>query len=113
MEGFTVYKCKTKDVNDVLHDSVFRAHPSYCTNSRQVLGVWYDWAIFNINGNDIPCQILLFLKITLKKSANDGNISPTKDNYVLVQMVDEEPKTTMMTTHLLYNMEKLQIVFNW
>ena len=60
MEGFTVYKYKTKDLKDQLHGSIFRVHPSYRTNSGQVSGVWYDWAIFNINGNDIPCQILLF-----------------------------------------------------
>ena len=112
MEGFTVYKCKTKDLNDVLHDSVLRAHPSYRTDSGQVLGVWYDWSIFNINGNDIPCQILLFLKITLKKLDNDAEISSTKNNYALVWMFDEEPKNTMMTTHFLYNMEKYQNVFS-
>ena len=92
MEGFTVYKCKTKDLNDVLHDSVFCAHPSYRTDSGQVSRVWYDWAIFNINGNDIPCQILLFLKITLKKLTMDGKIIPAKDNYVLVHIFDKEPK---------------------
>ena len=62
LHGFTEYKCQTMDIKDVLKDSIFRAHPSFHNNSGQVSGVWYDWALVNINGKKIPCQIMLFYK---------------------------------------------------
>ena len=52
LHGYTEYKCQTKDIKEDIQDSIFKAHPSYHTDSGQVSGVWYDWAIVNINGKN-------------------------------------------------------------
>ena len=50
--GYTEYKCQTRDMNGVYQNSIFRAHLCFHNDSGQVSGVWYDWAIANINGKN-------------------------------------------------------------
>ena len=45
------------------HGLTFRASPAYRSNSGQDRSVWYDWAIFDVDQKDIPCQILCFVQI--------------------------------------------------
>ena len=57
--GFTEYKGTFNN-----NYQIFRAHPAYRTDSGQVCGVWYDWAIFDIGLSQTrPCQILCFLDV--------------------------------------------------
>ena len=60
LHGYTEYKCQTKDMNGVYQNNIFRAHPSFHNDSGQVSSVWYDWALVNIDGEKIPCQIMSF-----------------------------------------------------
>ena len=41
----------------------WRSHPSYRTDSGQCDGLWYDWAVFDVQGQEIPCHILCFLRL--------------------------------------------------
>ena len=42
----------------------FRANPSYRDDSGQDANVWFDWALFDMDDSQIPCQILCFIKLT-------------------------------------------------
>ena len=60
LDGFTEHR-RFDTLNNQQH--IFRAHPSYKSTSGQSSGIWYDWAIFLIEGEKIPCQIMCFLNI--------------------------------------------------
>ena len=42
---------------------IFRASPSYLQDGGQDASVWYDWAVFSLEKETIPCQILCFVQI--------------------------------------------------
>ena len=56
---FTKFKIKNVDGSY----KIYRASPLYCSDSGGVSNVWYDWAIFNINEENIPYHILCFFNI--------------------------------------------------
>ena len=58
LEGFTEH-IRVDQLNNTKH--IFRAHPSYQSTSGQANGVWYDWAIFELEEEMIPCQIICVL----------------------------------------------------
>ena len=60
LPGFTKHR-RVDQVTGKSH--IFRAHPSYHGSSGQALHVWYDWAKFNMDGSQIPCQILCFVHL--------------------------------------------------
>ena len=77
LTGFTEHKRIDSATNETL---LFRAHPSFKSDSGQECNVWYDWAYFLVHlpnksgvyqvdndGNPVmnryPCQILCFLDI--------------------------------------------------
>jgi len=57
---FTEYNVPSK--KNQLGYTKYRAHPSYCSDSGQVSGVWYDWAMFKIADKVLPGQILTFFQ---------------------------------------------------
>ena len=92
LHRYTEYKCQTRDMNGVYQNSIFRAHPCFHNDSGQVSGVWYDWALVNIDGEKIPCQIMLFLKINQLKYAIHSFENNNNNNYAVVCQFEEEPK---------------------
>ena len=42
---------------------LFRSNPSYRSDTGQLNSVWYDFVLCNIGGQEIPCQLLCFIKI--------------------------------------------------
>ena len=71
--GYTEHKRYDRDRNMQL---LFRAHPSFKSDSGQLSNVWYDWAYFQLDLGDLgqqvyPCQILCFL--SLKGPFANGN----------------------------------------
>ena len=53
---------------------LFRCHPSYRSDSLQVGDEWMDWAIFDIDEMEIPCQILCFIHV--------GDLDVVRQHYV-------------------------------
>ena len=73
----------------------FRCHPSYRSSSGQIRNVWYDWALFNVAGEEIPCQILCLLDIqALKESLNEvrGYEVNSVGSYAVVQRFKGPPQ---------------------
>ena len=65
VKGFTEYK-----IQDQNGHSIYRAHPSYRSNSSQQNAVWYDWAYFDMSRyrghggkKTKPGQILMFVQV--------------------------------------------------
>ena len=76
--GFTEHR-RIDQENGQQH--IFRAHPSYQSTSGQATGIWYDWAMFQLEDETIPCQIMCFLNIDYLKD----NAMQTVRGYVIDQ----------------------------
>lgn len=84
------------DKNDESNTFIFRAHPSYRTDTAQDSTVWYDWAYFDIAKTAIiPCQILCFVYINnIKPGEHSVSMYPVKCNgcYAVVRRFIDAPK---------------------
>ena len=76
--GFTEHR-RIDQENGQQH--IFRAHPSYQSTSGQATGIWYDWAMFQVEDETIPCQIMCFLNIDYLKD----DVMQTVRGYVIDQ----------------------------
>ena len=76
--GFTEHR-RIDQENGQQH--IFRAHPSYQSTSGQATGIWYDWAMFQLEDETIPCQIMCFLNIDYLKD----DVMQTVRGYVIDQ----------------------------
>ena len=75
--GFTEHKTGITDNNQ---KQIFRAHPSYRSDTGQINSIWYDWALFEVDKVQIPCQILCFLDIGRLK---DSVVPPVVEGHEL------------------------------
>ena len=90
--GFTEHN-RFDEMDDTKY--LFRSHPSYRKDSGQVSAVWYDWALFSIDGKKIPCQILCFVFLPELKEANssvEGYRIDTAGPHAIVRRFFDEPK---------------------
>ena len=54
---------------------LFRSNPSFMSAGGQLCNVWYDWALFDVDGEDnegIPAQIICLLNITTLNIPQEG-----------------------------------------
>ena len=56
------------------HGVIFRAHPSHLHDGGQDSSVWCDWAVFNVDGSPVHCQMLCFIRI--------GSLQPGMEHTV-------------------------------
>ena len=93
LEGFTEH-IRIDQWNNTKH--IFRAHPSYQSTSGQANGVWYDWAIFELEKEMIPCQIMCFIIIdtlwTDRKQDVRGYEVDQNGLYAVVRRFKHAPK---------------------
>ena len=75
--GFTEHKTGITENNQ---KQIFRAHPSYRSDTGQINSIWYDWALFEVDKVQIPCQILCFLDIGRLK---DSVVPPVVEGHEL------------------------------
>ena len=94
LEGFTEH-IRVDQLNNTKH--IFRAHPSYQSTSGQANGVWYDWAIFELEEEMIPCQIMCFVIIdtlqTERKQDVRGYEVDQNGLYAVVRRFKHAPKS--------------------
>ena len=92
LHGFTEYKCQLQNMENETNDYIFRAHPSFHCDSGQISGVWYDWAIIDINEKKIPCQILLFLEISKFNYGLNNEPQSQNSKFAIIRHFADEPK---------------------
>ena len=95
LQGFTEHR-RCDYFNNTTH--IFRAHPSYQSTSGQANGVWYDWAIFELEEKMIPCQIMCFLNINNLRQTEEihqvrGYEVDQNGLYAVVRRFKDAPKT--------------------
>ena len=56
------------------HGVIFCAHPSCLHDGGQDSSVWHDWAVFNVDGSPVHCQLLCFIRI--------GSLQPGMEHAV-------------------------------
>ena len=80
---------------------IWRAHPSYRTDSGQCDGLWYDWAVFDLDGKNIPCHILCFLRLERVKPNRRVRNFPVHGSglFAVVRRFKEEPLDTYEGLH--------------
>eukprot|EP00536_Pseudo-nitzschia_multiseries_P014738 jgi/Psemu1/40002/gm1.40002_g len=80
-------------------NNLFPSHPLYCSDSGQLNSVWYDWALFDVNACEIPCQILCFLELYNLKEPSYSFVSEYKiadeDTYAAVTKFESTPTPTV------------------
>ena len=103
--GFTEhYRIGGEDETQYL----FRSTPSFMSSGGQLCNVWYDWALFDVEGDDnegIPAQIVCLLNITSlnipegewgekegKPDCADGYPVRTNSQYAIVRKFTTEAK---------------------
>ena len=82
--------------------SIFRAHPSYRSDSGQDCNVWYDWAVFDLSyegqQEDMrPCQILCFIQTGKVRNGVNAFVGKqsirSNHQYAVARIFQETPKT--------------------
>ena len=87
---------------------LFRSNPSFMSAGGQLCNVWYDWALFDVDGEDnegIPAQIVCLLNITTlnipqggwgemegKPDCADGYPVRSNNQYAIVRKFKTEAK---------------------
>ena len=74
---------------------LFRSHPSYRSDTGQLNAVWMDWALFQADDMQIPCQLLCFIVLTdLKNGSNivQGYEIQSPGSYAIVRRMTTAPK---------------------
>ena len=94
INGFTEYKVTDKQNENT---TIYRAHPSYRSDTTQINNVWYDWAEVNINNKKLPCQLLCFITLPIINADNQCTYNfndyslESNVNYVIIRKFKEEP----------------------
>ena len=68
---------------------IYRAHPSYRSNTGLKSSLWYDWAMFNVD-QGLPGQINLFLEIQ-QEDFIDNKAEETNGYHCVVREFNEHP----------------------